>query len=56
MKEAEVIRSDIGLDYQELNDDKEISEAITEYIETWVEEINRIIQFYKNKNHGQGIE
>lgn len=56
MKEAEVIRSDIGLDYQELNDDKEISEAITEYIETWVEEINRIIQFYKNKNHGQGVE
>lgn len=56
MREAESIRSDIGLDYKGLKDDKEISEAITEHAEMWVGEIYRIIQFYKNKNHGRSIE
>ena len=56
MEEAEIIRNDIGISYETIQEGQGTSEAIIEHVEDWVSEINRIIQFYKNKNQGRGVE
>lgn len=56
VEEAEIMRNDIGINHEAEAECHGTYEVIIEHVEDWVSEINRIIQFYKNKNQGYGVE